>query len=222
MRRPYGIPLLEQASKIAAATSVLLIVAVMLAIHPDVTWLLRGLTVVALAVGWFPFVLPFRVAAPAGQPIFWLFLAAVSPALLRLVAGREGPVLDLVWMAGLAGSLLRTMPWSRWTLPFPWNVLIGGWALALSLSWPVLVGREIGFRVSGFHDAGAINSSSLISAPQAANWILYVVLAQLIGALWFEWAREKAAHLKSPILMNALWAGATVASVVAVLQGTID
>ena len=65
--------------------------------------------------------------------------------------------------------------------------MIGGWTLALSLSWPVLVAREIGFRVSGFHDAGAINSWSLMSAPQAAVWILYVVLAQLIGALWFEW-----------------------------------
>jgi hypothetical protein len=213
---------LERASKTAATTSVLLILALMLVVHPDVTWLLRGLTVVALAVGWFPFALPFRVAAPAGQPLFWLFVAAVSPALLRLVAGREGPVLDLVWMAGLAGSLLRTIQWSRWGIPFPWNVLIGGWTLALSLSWPVLVAREIGFRLAGFHDAGAINSWSLIPAPQAAVWILYVVLAQLIGALWFERAREKTAELRSPIMLNGLWAGATVASVVAVLQGTID
>ena len=192
----------------------------MLAVHPDMTWLLRGLTVVALVAGWFVFA--FALAAPAGQPIFWLFVAAIAPALLRLLAGREGPVLDIVWMAGLAGALLRTTQWSRWTMPFPWNVLIGGWTLALSLSWPVLVAREIGFRVSGFHDAGAINSWSLMSAPQAAVWILYVVLAQLIGALWFEWAREKAAQLQSPILLNGLWAGATVASVVAVLQGTID
>jgi hypothetical protein len=48
------------------------------------------------------------------------------------------------------------------------------------------------------------------------------VLAHLIGALWFEWAREKAGQLKSPILLNGLWAGATVASVVAVLQGTMN
>ena len=222
MRPPYGSSPLEYASKIAATTSVLLILALMLVVHPDATWLLRGLTVVALAAGWFPFVLPFRIAAPAGQPVLWLFVAAVSPAFLRLVAGREGPVLDMVWMAGLAGSLLRTMQWSRWTLPFPWNVLIGGWTLALSLSWPVLVAREIGFRLSGFHDAGAINSWSLMPAPQAAVWILYVVLAQLIGALWFERAREKTVEVRSPIMLNGLWAGATVASVVAIVQGTID
>lgn len=222
MRRPYGSSPFEYASKIAATASVLLILVLTLVVQPDATWLLRVLTVAALAASWFPFVLPFRVAAPAGQPVFWLFVAALSPALLRLIAGREGPVLDIVWMAGLAGSLLRTMQWSRWTMPFPWNVLIGGWTLALSLSWPVLVAREIGFRVSGFHDAGAINSSSLMSAPQAAVWILYVVLAQLIGALWFERAREKTADGRSPIMLNGLWAGATVASVVAIVQGTID
>ena len=120
-------------------------------------------------------------AAPLGQAVFWLFVAAMAPALLRLLAGREGPVLDIVWLAGLAGALLRTTQWSRWTMRFPWSVLIGGWTLALSLSWPVLVAREIGFRVSGFHDAGAINSWSLMSAPQAAAWILYVVLAQLMA-----------------------------------------
>jgi hypothetical protein len=105
-------------------------------------------------------------------------------------------------------------------MPFPWSVLIGGWTLALSLGWPVLVGREIGFRVSGFQDAGAINSWSMMPAPQAAMWILYVVIAQLLGALWFEWVREARGHpLK---LAHPLWIGATVASVVAVVQGTID
>ena len=212
-------PPIERASKTAATTSVLLILALMLAVHPDMTWLLRGLTVAALVSGWFAFAIRFP---PAGQTIFWLFVGAIAPALLRLLAGREGPVLDIVWMAGLAGALLRTTQWSRWAMPFPWNVLIGGWTLALSLSWPVLVAREIGFRLSGFHDVGAINSWSLMPAPQAAVWILYVVLAQLIGALWFEWAREKAAQLQSPILLNGLWAGATVASVVAVVQGTIS
>ena len=202
---------LERASKTAAATSALLILALMLVVHPDMTWLLRGLTVAALVAGWW------------GSDLTpWLFGAAVAPALLRLLAGREGPVLDIVWMAGLTGSLLRSLTWSRWTMPFPWNVLIGGWTLALSLSWPVLIAREIGFRLSGFVDAGAINSWSLIPAPQAAVWILYVVLAQLIGALWFERARERTAALHLPLILNGLWMGATVASVVAVLQGTID
>ena len=219
MRRPFG-SLLELASKVTAIASVLLILALTLVIHPDMTWLLRVLTVVSLVAGWF---IRLRSTASAGHVVFWLFFAAVAPATLRLLAGREGPVLDLVWMAGLAGAILRTNQWSRWTMPFPWNVLIGGWTLALSLSWPVLVMREIGFRTSGFHDAGAINSWSMLPAPQAALWILYVVLAQILGALWFEWAREPREQVRHPLqLMHGLWIGATVASIVAIVQGTMD
>jgi hypothetical protein len=62
----------------------------------------------------------------------------------------------------------------------------------------------------------------MMPAPYAAVWILYVVLAQLIGALWFERARERTGQLQLPLMLNGLWMGATVASVVAVLQGTID
>jgi hypothetical protein len=211
MRRPHGSPL-ERASKTAATASALLILALMLLVHPDMTWLLRGLTIAALVTGWF-----FAARLPA-----WLLIAAIAPAFLRLLAGREGPVLDLVWMAGLAGGLARAGSWSQWAMPFPWNVLVGGWTLALSLAWPVLAAREAGFRLAGFSDAGAINSWSLMPAPQAAVWILYVVLAQLLGALWFEWVRQKASELKPPIqLMHPLWIGATVASFAAIVQGTL-
>ncbi|MGH7554767.1 MAG: O-antigen ligase family protein, partial [Longimicrobiales bacterium] len=144
-------------------------------------------------------------------------------AFLRLLAGREGPVLDIVWMAGLAGAVLRAVAWTRWMLPFPWSVLVGGWALTLSLVWPVIVAREIGFRLTGFFDTGAINSWSAMSAPYAASWTLYVVLAQLLGALWFEWARQSLSSLGHAMrLFHGLWMGATAASVVAVVQGTVS
>ena len=212
-------PPLERISKSAATVSVLVILALMLAVHPDMTWLLRGLTVAALVAGWFR---RRALRRSAGRPpFFWLFVAAIAPALLRLLAGREGPVLDLVWMAGLAGSLLRTTPWSRWAMPFPVDVLTGGWTLTLALSWPVLVAREIGFRLTGFFDTGAINSWSLMSAPQVVSWILYVVWPSC-------WARcgsngpARRPGVQSPMVLNGLWTGATIASVVAILQGTID
>jgi hypothetical protein len=204
---------LERASKTAAIASVLAIPALMLAVHPDVTWLLRGLAVASFATGWLT----------AGRLHAWLLVAAIAPAFLRLLAGREGPILDVVWMAGLAGGLLRVGQWRQWTMPFPWNVLIGGWALALALAWPVLVAREVGFRGAGLHDTGAINSWSMLPAPQAAMWILYVVLAQLLGALWLEWARQARTHLGLPLrLVHPLWVGATIASIVAIVQGTVD
>ena len=161
-------PLLERTSKTAATTSVLLILALMLVVHPDITWLLRGVSVAAFVGGW----LIASAVMPARRIQVWLLVAAIAPAFLRLLAGREGPVLDIVWMAGLGGALVSLVPWSRWTLPFPWSVLIGGWALALSLAWPVLVAREIGFRLTGFFDTGAVNSWSLMSAPYAASWTL--------------------------------------------------
>jgi hypothetical protein len=212
------VPILERASKTAAASSVLLILLLALAVHPDLTWTLRALGVATFVTGFF-------TATPSRSLIhIWIFLAPLAPAFLRLVAGREGPVLDIVWMAGLAGGLLRVTSWSRWTLDAPWNVLLGGWTLTLSLAWPVLVAREIGFRAAGIHDAGAINSSSLMSAPQAATWILYVVLAQLLAALWYEWLNGVLAGgtERMPRVVHALWMGATVASVVAIIQGAVD
>ena len=141
---------------------------------------------------------PSRRSA-AGHPFFWLFVAAIAPALLRCwPAAKVRSSTSSGWPAWLDRSCApRSGRDGR--CRFPWNVLIGGWTLALSLSWPVLVAREIGFRLTGFFDTGAVNSWSLMSAPYAASWTLYVVLAQLIGALWFEWAREKAALLRSPI-----------------------
>jgi hypothetical protein len=207
----------ERASKTAATTSVLLIVLLMLAVHPDMTWPLRVAGLVALAGGWLA-----ATRFPSHVQV-WLIAAAIAPAFLRLIAGREGPVLDVVWMAGLAGALLRVSPWSQWRLPAPWNVLIGGWALALSLAWPVLVAREIGFRVAGFYDFGAVNSWSLLSAPQSAAWTQYVVLTQLLGALWFERAREAWGELRVRMkVLDSLWIGATGASLVAIVQGVVD
>lgn len=208
---------IERASKIAAKASCLLILALMLVVHPDVTWLLRVLTIAAFISGW---ILVTRVAVSVQT---WLALAILAPAFLRLLAGREGPVLDFVWMAGLTGALIRSTPWTQWRLRYPSNVLIGGWTLTLSLAWPVLVGREVGFRLAGLYDTGAINSWSQLSGPQSAVWISYVVLAQLLGALWFEWIDQQQARVKDPIrLLHPLWIGATIASVVAVVQGTVD
>jgi hypothetical protein len=93
----------------------------------------------------------------------------------------------------------------------------------LSLAWPVLVTREIGGSIAGFYDFGAVNSSSLLSAPQSAAWTQYVVLTQLLGALWLERAREAWTdlHLRMKVL-DGLWMGATCASLVAIVQGVVD
>ena len=105
-------PILERASKTAATSSVLLILRLVLAVHPDMTWLLRALSVAAFVAGWSS---PRRRRAHSFTS--GCSSRRLAPAFLRLLAGREGPVLDIVWMAGLAGGLLRVTPWSRWTMP---------------------------------------------------------------------------------------------------------
>src|SRR5262245_6476896 len=100
----------------------------------------------------------------------WVVAALLSPAILRLVAHREGPVLDLFWMAGLSLSLVRSSSWSTWRLPARWRVFAGGWALIVSLAWPVLFARETGFDLRVLSDEGAINSWAQLTAPQVVAW----------------------------------------------------
>lgn len=209
---------LERVSKTAAMSSVLLIVALLLAYHPDLTHSIRALTVIAIVVG---VLVPARLRP--WLEVLWIILAMLSPGVLRGAMHREGPVLDLYWMAGLSASLLRTAPWSQWTLPPRWRLLAGGWALMLALAWPVLMGRELGFDPHVLVDDGAINSWGLLSAPQVVAWLLYVVWTQLLGLLWLEaiWRELTEAPDRTPLVVHGIWIGATIASLVAVYQGTI-
>ncbi|MBI2828066.1 MAG: O-antigen ligase family protein [Acidobacteria bacterium] len=209
----------EAATKIATVASAILIVSVQLGVNPDATWALRTIGSFMFVAGW----LSGRFSRQ-WFPALWVAGAVLAPAVLRLFAQREGPVLDLAWMAGAVGYLARTVPWSRWNLPPWWRLLLGGWGLTLALAWPVIGGREIAFDVDLLADAGAINSWALLSASQAVSWTLYVVVVQLVGLLWLDWIvgsfREDSDRL--PSLIHGLWIGTTIASLVAIYQGLVD
>ena len=100
-------------------------------------------------------------------------------------------------------------------------MLLGGWALALALVWPVLVLREAGFDLHSLRDMTVINSWAMIPAPQVVAWTLNVVHAQLLALLWFEWLHRRFASApeRIPRVAHALWAGITLAGVVAFVQG---
>lgn len=210
---------LERISKSATIVSVLLIVVLQLGVNLDVTWKLRALAGAAILAGW---ILPAIV--PRWAAALWLFLAPLAPAIVGHVTHREGPVLDLVWMAGLAATLIRMAAWSRWELPAGWRPLIGGWALTLSLAWPVIAFREIGFDPSVAADTGAVNSWAMMNAPHVFAWVLYVALTQLLGALWLDAVAARIANDSKALrrVVMALAAGATVASIVAVYQGLFN
>jgi O-antigen ligase len=207
---------LEAFSKRATVLSLLTITAVQLVVHHDMTWTLRAAGAAAFCAGW--------IAARSGSqglPALWILFAPIAPAALLYLSGRQGPVADVVWMAGLTGSILRMISWSRWGFAPLWSLLLGGWALALALVWPVLVLREAGFDLHALRDMTAINSWAMLPAPQVIAWTLYVVHAQLLGLFWFEWlhGRFTSAPERLPRIAHALWAGITVASVVAFVQG---
>src|SRR3954469_6722038 len=188
--------------------------------HPDMTWLLRALTSFSLIFGW----LSGRMAGQRSHTM-WLIIAPLAPAALLAVAGREGPVVELVWMAGLTGALLRTLSWSKWSIPDGWKPRVGGWALTVCLAWPVIVAREAGFTIDGLFDDGKLVSYyAQVTAPQAIGWTLHVALTQLLGLLWLDllcglFRKEPE---RTPPVVHGLWIGATLASLVALYQGAVD
>jgi hypothetical protein len=82
----------------------------------------------------------------------------------------------------------------------------------------------MGFDPRGWFDVAAINSWAMLSVGQVVAWTLYVTQTQLLGLLWFERIHQMftAAPDRLPRAVHGLWIGVTLASCVALVQGTID
>jgi hypothetical protein len=162
--------------------------------------------------------------------------AAIAPVGLAALNGM--PALNVFYtviLAGLFGALLPTLPRDGWQLPPAWRFPIVAWALTLSFGWPVMIVREAGLRLGTLRDTGTLDSWALLSTPQVESWILYVAITQLTGILWLDWlfgsgtrtripdpgSRIPDPGPRIPAPVHGLWIGATVASVVAIVQGTI-
>ena len=214
-----GTPI-EAVSKIAALTSVALILVVRFALYPGVTWPLRVLMVCALVGGW-------RLGRFQGMAALAVVagLAPVLPVVMASVAGSADPVVLSVWLAALVGALLPSMCWTRWDLPAAWRVLLGGWALMLSLAFPILVARELGFDLRVWGDTATINSWAGMSAAEVSGWVMHVVLVQLAGLLWLDGLMRGLRTWSGrglPPVVHGLWIGATVSSLVALYQDLVD
>jgi hypothetical protein len=189
-------------------------------------WSIRALTL-AMAVAGFLGARRWPAATPAAMTI----LLTVGPALLTVVLGVAAlNVFYTALLTGLFASLLPRIPFDRWTLPSSWRLLLGIWGLTLALGWPVMIVREAGVRLGTLRDSGALDSWTLLTTPQVESWILYVVIAQLVALVWVDWlfANLEPPDPGSPIPdpglepVHGLWIGATLASLVAIYQGTVD
>jgi len=160
--------------------------------------------------------------------------AAIAPVGLAALNGMAAlNVFYTVILTGLLGSLLPTLPRNGWRLPSSWRFPIVAWALTLSFGWPVMILREAGLRLGTLRDTGTLDSWALLTTPQVESWILHVAITQLMGILWLDWlfgpgldsqtapieVSNPESRIPNPV--HGLWIGATLASVVAVVQGTI-
>jgi hypothetical protein len=209
----------ERLSKRAACLSSILIAGLLIGLHPDMTATLRVICTLALVAGW--------LSAGTSRPwviTAWAAAAVLAPAPLRLLAGREGPALDVFWMAGLTASLMRTTAWGGWTLGPGTRLLAAAWALTLAIGWPVLAARELAFTPALLFDFGAVNAWTGWTAPHVVSWIAFVAWTHLLGLLWLDWlsARVAAEPDWMPRVLHPFWIATTVASLVAIYQGLID
>ena len=224
--RDAGASPVEAVSKVAALASVLLILGLQFAVHPGVSWPLRVLLVSAFTGGWL-----LGNVSPGAVLIAGAGLAPVLPMAIAALSGDPSavggadPVVQSVWLAAVVGGLLPSMRLTQWNLPSAWRVLLGGWALTLSLAWPIVVAREIGFDARVWADTATMNSWAGMSASEVSSWVMYVVLVQLTGLLWLDaiMPRVRAwSEAGLPAFVHALWVGATVSSLVALYQATVD
>ena len=209
----------ERLTKRAACLSSILIAGLLIGFHPDMTAALRVLGTLALVAGW--------LSAGNSRPwviSVWAAAAVLAPAPLRLLAGREGPALDVFWMAGLTAALMRTTAWGGWALGPGTRLLAAAWALTLVLGWPVLAARELAFTPALLFDFGAINAWTGWTAPHVASWIAFVAWSHLLGLLWLDWLSARAAAEPDwmPRVLHPFWIATTMASLVAIYQGLID
>jgi len=214
----------ERLSKTATLAAIALALPLHLWVDPAVGWTLRVVAVIAFIAAvmcgrrWGSTTV--AVATGAGPILPALLAASVHVAAIN--------AFYTVWLAALFGALLPMTPCNRWELPRPWRILLGVWALTLSLAWPVLIVREAGLRLGTLRDTGALDSWAYLNTPQVESWILHVVLAQLVALLWLESLYLETAMGRPaepdapPRAIHGLWIGASIASLVAIYQGTVN
>jgi len=219
--------LVERASKLIVVVAICAVIPLHLFVDTAGGWPIRTLAL-AMAIAGFACARRWPTATPAAMLILLILGPALLTAILRVAALN---VFYTALLTGLFASLLPRIRLDRWTLPPSWRLLLGIWGLTLALGWPVMIVREAGVRLGTLRDTGALDSWTLLTTPQVESWILYVVITQLVALVWLDWlfANLEPRNLEPPDPgsripdpVHALWIGATLASLVAIYQGTVN
>ena len=219
--------LVERASKLIVVVAICAVIPLHLFVDTAGGWPIRTLAL-AMAIAGFACARRWPTATPAAMLILLILGPALLTAILRVAALN---VFYTALLTGLFASLLPRIRLDRWTLPPSWRLLLGIWGLTLALGWPVMIVREAGVRLGTLRDTGALDSWTLLTTPQVESWILYVVITQLVALVWLDWLfanlepwnlepPDPGSRIPDPV--HALWIGATLASLVAIYQGTVN
>jgi len=219
--------LVERASKLIVVVAICAVIPLHLFVDTAGGWPIRTLAL-AMAIAGFACARRWPTATPAAMLILLILGPALLTAILRVAALN---VFYTALLTGLFASLLPRIRLDRWTLPPSWRLLLGIWGLTLALGWPVMIVREAGVRLGTLRDTGALDSWTLLTTPQVESWILYVVITQLVALVWLDWLfanleprnlepSDPGSRIPDPV--HALWIGATLASLVAIYQGTVN
>jgi hypothetical protein len=180
---------------------------------------------IALAAVWF---VAGRRVHFAGLPVA-MFAIYVGPAVYLQVGIRPDYGLEMIWIFPLVGLLMSGRSAWEWSLPQPWRWPLVAWAVVVSVTWPIILLREVDFYWTVIHFDGVYNSSDGIFPVAAAANIAYFALGHTVGILWidalYRWSGEAAvprlAWLKRHVLYP-LAGAAAVAALVAAYQGFVD
>ncbi len=212
--------MIERLTKIITIAAVAVAIVLHLIVDPAGGWEVRVLAAVVFGAA--------LACAPRwrrGTAAVVLAIFPLAPALLtRLVHVAALNLFYTVLLAALLGAMLPQIRRDRWALPPWWRLLLGTWALTIALGWPIIIAREGGPRFSSLLDVGALDTWAMLSIPQVESWILSVAITQMVGVLWLDWLFSNSGDSDSPALSAVLGlvAGTTMASIVAIYQGTVD
>jgi hypothetical protein len=163
---------------------------------------------------------------PRGGVAVLLGVAGVVPALVLTGVGSYRPEYRTIWAIALFGAMLPRTVTRPWSLPPRWRLPLAGWALAVAVTWPLVVARETDFNAAQLTSYALSTSALGLRTPAAVLSILESAITLLVSLVWFDWLFAMFAGADPRVFRRSivapLLASCGVASAVAACQAFVD